>query len=355
MKRSARRGQRDGTRRTGGLLLGCLFLLSATLHAQQYRSIRGTVRDTAGAPLEGAELLFGNRSVRTNAQGAYRIDSLRTGNVFLTVRFAGYVPIRATIRIEETRPSDLSFVMTRAPFLLPPIVTEVRRTGIYGAVGDTFQRPLRGVRVQVAGVNGGVKFTDSLGAFAFSAADRGAYLVRMTYPGFGERRFPVELNPGEGRQIVAVLSPSTVSASREDDQVFEDLRRRLAFGLRRNFLTPDDLSRYGSQGLCEIPRIFAMVGRFGATTTVLLNGTTPLYEFPVSALCAWRADDISLVEFGGDVCADVTSTIGQALSVPAWCSGRSRNVPRSMGGGATRRIRGAESRGSSYIIIWEKR
>jgi hypothetical protein len=258
------------------------------------------------------------------------------------------------IRIEETRPSDLSFVMVQAPFLLPPVVTEVRRTGIYGAVGDTGQRPLRGVRVQVAGVNGGVKFTDSLGGFAFPAADRGAYLVRMTHPGFGERRFPVELNPGEGRQIVAVLTPSTVRASHLDDQVFEDLRHRLAFGLRRNFLGPDELTRYGSQGLCDIPRIFAMVGRFSTTTTVILNGTTPLYEFPVSALCAWRADDISLVEFGGDLCADVTSTIGQALSAPAWCSGRTRNVPRSMGGGATGRSR-AQPRGGSYIIIWEKR
>lgn len=334
--------------------LAWLVLAAGTLQGQQYRSIRGTVRDTAGTPLEGAELLFGNRSVSTNGQGAYRIDSLRIGNVFLTVRFAGYVPIRATIRIEATRPNDLSFVLTRAPFLLPPIVTEVRRTGIYGAVGDTFQRPLQGVRVQVAGVNGGVKFTDSLGAFAFPAADRGAYLVRMTYPGFGERRFPVELNPGEGRQIVAVLSPSRVSATREDDQVFDDLRRRLAFGLRRNFLTPDELTRYGSQGLCEIPRIYAMVGRFSTTTTVLLNGTTTLYNFPVSSLCAWRADDISLVEFGADICADVTGTIAQGLSAPAWCSGRTRNVPRSIGGGSSGRSR-AQPSGTSYLIIWEKR
>lgn len=336
--------------RIAGLLLGSLLLVPCTATSQQFRSIGGTVRDTAGAPLEGAEVLFGNRSVTANAQGVYRIDSLRTGNSFLTVRFAGYVPIRAMVRIEETRPSDLSFVMTRAPFLLPPIVTEARRTGIYGAVGDTFQRPLRGARIQVAGVNGGVKFTDSLGAFAFPAADRGAYLVRMTYPGFGERRFPVELKPGEGRQIVAVLSPSTVSASREDDQVFEDLRRRLAFGLRRNFLTPAELGRYGSQGLCEIPRIFAMVGRFSTTTTVLLNGTTTLYQFPVSSLCAWRADDVSLVEFGADICADVTGTIGQALAAPAWCGVRTRNVPRSLGGAS----RGLRS-GSSYLIIWEKR
>ena len=122
MKGAARRGQREG------ILLVCLLLSSAALEAQQYRSIRGTVRDTAGGPLEGVELLFGKRKVSTNSRGAYQVDSLRLGNVFLTVRFAGYVPIRAMVEIEATRPNDLSFVLTRAPFQLPPIVTEMRRT-----------------------------------------------------------------------------------------------------------------------------------------------------------------------------------------------------------------------------------
>lgn len=334
-----------------GLALTLLVLAPVTINAQQYRSIQGTVRDVEGAPLEGADLLFGTRSVRTNARGAYQIDSLKLGSVFLTVRFAGYVPIRAVIRIEETRPNDLSFVMKRAPFELPAVITQARRTGIYGAVGDTTHHPLEGIRVQVAGVNGGVKFTDSLGAFVFPAADRGAYLVRITGPGFGEQRIPVELNPGEGRQIVAVLTPSTTASSHLDDQAFDDLRRRLAFGLHRNFLMPKELARYGSLGLCDVPRIAGMVGRLSSSITVILNGTEVLTGFPISSLCAWRADEISLVEFGGDICSDVTGTIAQALST--WCSGRTRNVTRSLGG-TTGRLRGQPS-GTGFIVIWEKK
>jgi hypothetical protein len=332
----------------------CLLLLTpVSLSGQELLSARGFVRDRAGAPIQGAELLFGNRMVTTNAQGAYLIDSLPPGQVFVAIRFPGYVPIRTSIRVEESRPNEFSFVMSQAPFELPPIVTEFRRKGIYGAVGDTLQHPLAGVRVQVAGVNGGVQFTDSLGGFAFPGADRGAYVVRITSPGYGERRFSVELNPGEGRQIVAVLAPSRESASRADDRAFESLGKRLAFGLRRERLMPSELDRYGSLGLCDVPSLLAHVGRFGATTTLILNGVTLYTAFPIASLCAWRADDVSLVEFGSDICADVTQTAGEAFPMPVWCSGRTRNVPRSAGGAGGRIS--TQRGGTSYIIIWEKR
>ncbi len=335
--------------------LGSLVLfLPSLLSAQGVQVVRGTVRDGAGAPLAGAEVLLDRRLTSTGPEGAFRIDSVEPGTHFLTVRLPGYVPIRAQIEVDAKRPSVLSYTMTPAPFQLPPVVTALSRTGIYGAVGDTAHHPLRGVRVEAAGVKGGVTFTDSLGGFAFSAADRGVYLLRITHPGYGERRFSLELKPGEGRQVIAVLSPSRQLASRADDQAFEALHSRLAFGLHRDRMPQSELERYGTQGLCDIPQVAAEVGRSGSTTTVILNGVTALLEFPVSSLCAWRADDVSLIEFGKDICSDVTQTVGQALPVPTWCSGRTRNVTRTAMGGSTGRIT-AQPAGTSYVIIWEKR
>jgi len=64
------------------------------------------------------------------------------------------------------------------------------------------------------------------------------------------------------------------------------------------------------------------------------------------------ADEVNLVEFGRDICADATKTI-MSLVPQAWCSARGRGAPRSiMGGGG--RIR-AQSAGGSYVVIWEKR
>lgn len=335
-------------------LLGWLAGLPSLLAAQELSSVRGTVRSEAGLPLVGAEVLMGSRRASTNEEGNFRIDSLPPGPYYVTVRLAGYVPLRDRVVVTHEKPSDLQFVMQPAPFLLPPVVTEVRRRGIYGAVGDTSRKRLAGARVQVAGVNGGVAYTDSEGGFSFPAADRGPYLIRITYPGYVERRMSVELKPGEGRQIVAVLTPGRDRSSRADDQAFDDLRNRLAFGLSRNRMPPGELTRYGSQGLCDIPRVAAEVGRRAAATTVILNGVTVLPEYPVAALCAWRAEDVDLIEFGSDICSDVTGTLGQSLPVPVWCSGRSRNVPRSMVGGSTGRIR-SQGAGGSYVIIWERR
>ncbi len=340
--------------RLGSLLLAMLLLAPGAAGAQQLQTLRGTVRDQAGTPLQGAELLLGNRVVTTNAQGTFRADSLRPGPLFVTVRFAGYIPVRTSIKIEESKPNDVTFVMTRAPFVLPPVVTELRRAGIYGAVGDTLQHPLSGVQVQVAGVNGGVRFTDSLGGFAFPSADRGPYVIRFTHPGYEERRFSVELKPGEGRQVVATLAPSRGRSSRADDIAFEALGRRLAMGLRRERMNPGELDRYGSLGLCELPALLAEVGRRDASTTVILNGVTVYQSFPIASLCAWRADDVAMIEYGRDVCADVTGTVGDAFPRPIWCMGRSRNASRSMGGGSGGRI-STQSSGGSYVIIWEKR
>ena len=335
--------------------LGSLFLfLPALLSAQQLRVVRGTVRDAGGAPLAGADVTLDSRRTSTNRDGVFRIDSVAPGSHLLTVRLPGYVPIRIQVDVDEKRPSEVALTMSPAPFQLPPVITTLNRSGIYGAVGDTAHRPLRGVRVEAAGVKGGVVHTDSAGGFAFPGADRGAYLLRITHPGYGERRFTLELKPGEGRQVIAVLSPSRQLASRADDQAFEALHSRLAFGLHRNRMPESELERYGTQGLCDVPRVAAEVGRSGSTTTVILNGVTVFLEFPVSSLCAWRADDVSLIEFGKDICADVTQTVGQSLPVPVWCSGRTRSVSRTAMGGSTGRIR-AQPGGSSYVILWEKR
>jgi hypothetical protein len=119
-------------------------------------------------------------------------------------------------------------------------------------------------------------------------------------------------------------------------------------------MTPNELDRYGSLGLCDLPRLLAEVGRRDSYTTVILNGVTVYQSFPIASLCAWRADDVTMIEWGRDVCADVTGTVGDAFPRPIWCMGRSRNASRSMGGGSSGRI-STQPSGGSYVIIWEKK
>jgi Carboxypeptidase regulatory-like domain len=318
-------------------------------------TVAGAVRDSAGAAIPGAEVVVSVRRVTTNAQGRFQVDSLRAGSYLLTVRMIGYLPVRARIELGD-QPLRVDYVLARAPGYLEPLVVEGHRTGIYGTVGDSALQPLAGVKVQVAGPHGGRMITDSAGHFAFPLADRGEYLVRLTMPGYAERRLFLELKRGEGRELGLQLYRSAAVLSRFEAKAEEDLGLRLAMNLSRERLGELALHRYGGLGLCDIPQITEQIGRSDALVTVIVNGTWVMEDMPVRSICSWGADEVELVEFGSSVCRDVTRTLSDLVN--AWCtgfppSGRPRQATRSMAGGGAR-IR-TQSAGSGFVVIWEKR
>jgi len=346
-------------------LLVALALGSAGPVAAQgiARSVIGAVRDSAGAPLDAAEVLVAGRRVISNAAGAFRVDSLQPGPHVLTVRKIGYQPLRVRVEISSSAPVEVRLVMARASVELPPIVVEAPRTGIYGTVTESDVRPLPGAKIQVSGPDGGEMITDSAGYFNFPKADRGQYLLRATLAGHAERRFLVELKRGEGREVAVRMARSAELASRADEEAVEAMGERLSVNLSRERMGGVELTRYESLGLCDVNKIRADVGRGSdALTILILNGTWVVGVVPVSSLCSWRADEVALVEFGSDVCRDVTRTIPDLLGI--WCetvppSGRTRDVPRSImsRGGRVRTQAGgrAVQDARSFVVIWEKR
>lgn len=328
-----------------GLCLAGLGLLPGRLAAQgAVHSVIGVVRDTAGTLLAGANITLGTRSTVSDARGLFRVDSLRPGTYPLLVRLIGFTPVRSQVPVLPGETAELEIFLEHAPYLLPTVVVDANRTGVYGTVGDTGFRAIVGATVRLLGANGGVVRTDSMGRFAFPEAVQGAYLVQVTFPGYTERRQSLVLRRGEGRELALFLAPGEGTAV--PVMVLEDLRSRLATGLRTERLVGSDLARHQDRALCDIPQLRLEVGE---TTAVLVNGATILREYPIHALCAWQADEVEVVEFGRDVCREVTQSVAQALGI--WCSGRVRNIPRSIDG------RGASARGpaQSYVVIWEKR
>jgi hypothetical protein len=327
----------------------CLAMLAVSGEAQQpLQSIRGMVRDSGGTLLPGAEVLVGSRRTSTNARGAFRIDSLRPGQYDITIRLIGFSAVRSRLTVAAAEPTVVEYTLVSAPRTLPVIVVEGRRTGIYGTVGDTAYRAAVGARVVLGGSRGGEVLTDSMGRFAFPNATGGSYMVRITFPGYTERRFLVELKAGEGKELAVMMMPTMKKQWTLDPVAITDLGQRLSVNLRREHLTPDDLERYTSLGLCDVPRIKLEVGR---TTTLILNGMTVMRDFPVSSLCTWQADEVELVEFGPNICGDLTGTVAWILNVaPCLGKGRRSVVPRSIVPA------GQQPRysGGSYVIIWEK-
>lgn len=92
----------------------------------------GTVVDSAGAPIPGAELILGGASPRTRgpwstetrAGGRFAFPELRPGKYFLTVRRIGFLPVQMSVTVEEEEPRNFRFMLNARPFDLPDIVVE---------------------------------------------------------------------------------------------------------------------------------------------------------------------------------------------------------------------------------------
>lgn len=96
--------------------------------------------------------------------------------------------------------------------------------------------------------------SDSAGRFAFQGLRQGSYLIWVTHPGDTERRISVMLARNEGRELAIALLPSTRIVSRGDIGVMEDLTKRLALGLPKEWVTREDLQKRGESNLCDLPR-----------------------------------------------------------------------------------------------------
>src|SRR5205085_3421732 len=109
---------------------------------------------------------------------------------------------------------------------------------------------------------------DSAGVFSFPEAYAGQYIVRVTRPGYAERRIPVELQRGERREVAVVLVPSFKPAMARDSAALLDLGSRMAFGFRQERMSGMDLEKHGDVQLCQINEIVNVIG---SDPTMIVN------------------------------------------------------------------------------------
>lgn len=332
-------------------------LLPAVLAAQQPpTSVRGVVRDVAGRPLAGAELVVGRRSATTGTAGRFALDSLAPTRHLLVVRLIGYLPLRQELDLTRGSVAQLELEMIAAPVYLPMIVVEGTRSGIYGTVTDHEATPSAGARVEVRGPRGGEVLTDSAGRFAFPRATGGQYLVRVTQPGYVERRMMLEVDGG--REVTVTLLPGFTSHSRAAERAAADLSQRLVMNLNRERMGPSDLGMHGDARLCDVPMARTVIPKH-EDAVLFVNGIRYFRSYGdglLDMLCAWRADEVELLEFGRSLGHDVTRTL--AMLVGATCGPVGRNTsPRAANdrprpGGP---IGAGITCGMPYVVVWEKR
>jgi hypothetical protein len=259
--------------------------------------LTGWVHDTDGRPLEHVEIILRGmpQTVRTNAQGAFRFDSVGVETYQLTARLPGYAAAQSAVTTQEGRHTEVALRLRLFNQVLETIEVVADRRGLYGVVGTSALRPVAGATVRVHG-GGTSQVTDSAGRFAFPGVKTGDYLVAVQAAGMEERTLHVEM-PRNGRLEVSItVMPENPSRRPFPGQrwVNHDLGLQLSFQPSWRRMNRGELARYAGRQLCDIARVRREAR--GTEATIILDGVRALNPW---SLCAFNADEVALVTFAG--------------------------------------------------------
>lgn len=300
------------------------------------------VVDEHSQPIEGAVGEVSELTAVTDEEGMMYFPGLGPGRWQLHVRFIGYRPEVREVMVAGIEAVRVIVKLEPAPLYLAPVIVEATRPGVFGVVSTNRLEPIGNAEVQFIGRSGRTVRTDSAGRFMHPDA-RGPYMVRISARGFVERRFSLSVPDEGGREVLMTLDVAPegyLGASNREHALFWDLTRRLAWTNPRQFLTSEDLARFGTGSICDAPQIATTVARMGRMDVdALIDG-----EFRVPNPCGLRSHQVQLIEWGPNACAPT------AMGAMELLRDRNRLMPTASGqAGAVRRRIG---QCPPYLSVW---
>lgn len=108
------------------ILIVAAFPLIGTSDARAQARLVGLVRDSAGAPVAGAEISVADmtRTTTTGSKGEFQLAGIRPGLITVTARRLGFAPVSATLRVKDGDNTLPDFVLTPTPRELDPVAIQ---------------------------------------------------------------------------------------------------------------------------------------------------------------------------------------------------------------------------------------
>jgi TonB family protein len=125
------------------LLGGSMFLWAAGAGAQLSGSVAGTVTDSSGAAVYGAEVsLVGTQaSVRSGESGEFLLGHVAQGVVALRVRRLGFTSVSLQTQVTpQEGPTRIEIRLARVATALKPVLVQAKRIDYTGRLAGYYQR-----------------------------------------------------------------------------------------------------------------------------------------------------------------------------------------------------------------------
>lgn len=222
----------------------CLAALPSLMNAQGVATVRGTVMNESGRPLEQALVTLdpgaSSRQVRTDREGRFSFLGVSQGAHSLRVNWVGFSP--------ETRPFEMTGtdvtmdVVLRRLTVLDTVAVSAKRTGLHGSVvSKDSMTPVPGARVEIIGARK-ADSTNSSGTFNFPDLKPGTYMVRVKHPLFQSRNYSVLVPVDGGTELDAVVDRGNVSRDQHMEMLYREMDSRLNYrGTNTAFITREEL------------------------------------------------------------------------------------------------------------------
>lgn len=125
-----------------GLLASTTNLLAAAAFAQGSGSVAGTITDSSGIPIYGAEVTVDSARVRafSDERGGFRLAGVPTGVRRLTARRLGFAPAAVDVQVSEAVSATVSLRMKTIAATLPAVVIRPSRMHYTGRLAGYYER-----------------------------------------------------------------------------------------------------------------------------------------------------------------------------------------------------------------------
>lgn len=127
---------------TSVLVVVASLLCFARAEAQNVGNIAGTVTDSSGAPLLGAEVSIDSADSRifTEANGSFRLASVPLGTHVVSARRLGFSPNRVSVEVAQAADATVTIRLNALPVALPTVVVNPNKVNYSGRLAGYYQR-----------------------------------------------------------------------------------------------------------------------------------------------------------------------------------------------------------------------
>lgn len=234
-----------------------LLLLAGTLtpgvvFTQAPASLRGTVRNETGRPIEFALVTLdpsgANRQTRTDRDGQFTFLGVPPGDRTVRVTFVGYRPYERTVTV--TGSTGVDIVLQHLVPTLAGVEVTARRSGLYGTVVSRDSLlPVRAARIEVLGAYK-KDTTTADGVFNFPELKPGSYLVRVTHPQFESRLESIVVPLDGAASLDLLVRRGILSGDAHMEMLYREMDLRVAWqGLTAAMIVREELKGEPTTGL----------------------------------------------------------------------------------------------------------